>query len=152
MCHNTHTHTHSNHHINALKLGQQQKGSSLVIAIFIIVVVLLLATALVNMLNSSSNTIAVQVIGTRAYAAAHTGAEYKLQQIFPLAPAASNCDDVIGFSLSNVDGLPKCSFDVTCESFDVQDVTYYTVESTGTCNYQNTEQTSRTIVVEARSL
>lgn len=140
----------------------KQQGSALVMAIFIIVVVLLLATALVNMLSSSSNTIAYQVIGTRAFAAANSGAEMKLKELFPLDSVAQRCDinDLPGDTyfnqpyetIGNTAGLNNCFIRVICSDFEHDSVIYYKIQSTGTCDLDNSGQTSRTVVVEARSL
>ena len=140
----------------------KQKGSALVMAVFIIVVVLMLATALINMLSSSSNAITYQVIGTRAFAAANAGAEMRLKVLFPLDSAALRCDsaDLPGDTnntveydtINNIIGLTHCSIRVTCSDFENDSVIYYHIESTSTCVIDNDNHTSRTIAVDARSL
>ncbi len=132
----------------------KQQGSALVMAVFIIVVVLLLATALANMLSSSSNTIAYQVIGTRAFAAANSGAEMRLKSLFPLSSTAQLCDStsIPTDTIRNTAGLNNCFISVSCTNFEHESVIYYHIESTGTCDLDQDGQTSRTVVVEARSL
>lgn len=61
-----------------------QQGSSLVIAIFILVVMLLLGVALTRVLSTSSETIAYEVVGARAYQAANIGLQRRLTELFPL--------------------------------------------------------------------
>ena len=145
----------------------RQKGSALVMAVFIIVVVLSLATALINMLSSSSNTIAYQVIGIRAFAAANAGMEMRLKELFPLNASALRCDSaqlpgdtfntVNYVTINNITGLNNCAVSVTCNDFEDESVIYYRLESTSRCNmdYDNMgaeNYTSRNIAVEARSL
>ena len=134
----------------------KQNGSALVMAIFIIIVVLLLATAVSRVLSSSATTIAYQVVGTRAFAAANSGAEYQLKQIFPLKTSATEppnvCNDVIDKVLLS-DGLKNCRFSVVCEpSFSFDGVNYLRFKSTGTCELDNGNYTSRTVEIQARSL
>jgi len=141
---------------------KKQQGSALVMAVFIIVVVLLLATALVNMLSSSSDSIAYQVVGTRAFAAANSGAEMRLKELFPLDSAPQRCDsnDLPGDTnnnqvydtIRNTAGLNNCFIRVLCNDFEHDSVIYYKIQSTGTCSLDNSGKTSRTVVIEARSL
>ncbi|HBY85826.1 MAG TPA: type II secretory pathway component, partial [Colwellia sp.] len=67
-----------------LRTSNEQRGSALVLALFIIVVTTLLGAALVRMISANSETIAYEVIGTRAYQAAQAGAQRKLSELFPL--------------------------------------------------------------------
>jgi MSHA biogenesis protein MshP len=142
-------------------VGRQQ-GSSLVMALFIIVVVSLLGAALMKMLSTSGKTIAYQVIGIRAFAAANTGAEVQLKALFPLgssstAQTCTSTDGVTGDIYGQIGGdtstsLANCTITVTCADFEHDGVSYYHIESTGTCPLDNGKQTSRTVAVEARSL
>lgn len=132
------------------KLGlNQQKGGSLLIALFIMVIVSLLGTALLNTITSSGKTIAYQVTGTRALAAANTGAERRLNELFPLGNSltAQRCDETTTYDDTGgtTTGLSQCSIATQCTDFKQFDVVYYHIESTGTCNLA-----SRTIVVKAK--
>ena len=136
---------------------KKQQGSALVIAIFIIIVMTLLGTALVKMLSTEAETIAYEVIGTRAFQAAQSGMQYQLQQVFPLnnsgvaCPSATSTRD---FSNHGADGrgLQNCKAEVSCQNFVHTDgARYYQLESVGTCDVAGVV-TSRKIVVDARSL
>ena len=139
-------------------LATKQQGSALVIAIFIMVVLMMLGTTLVRMLSSSAETIAYEVLGTRAYLSAQSGAQFRMQQLFPLNSAntdAVECDDLPANTVPNfgsAEGLHNCIVsELTCTDFTHENVTYYTITSTGQCSIDN-EVTSRTIEIEARSL
>ena len=127
----------------------QQKGSSLLIAIFIMVIVSLLGTALLKMISSSASTIAYQVMGTRALAAANTGAERRLNELFPLGDSLTGqrCGETTIYDDTGgtTTGLSHCSITTQCMDFQQFDVIYYHIESTGTCKLA-----SRTIIVKAK--
>ena len=143
-----------------------QKGSALVLAIFIIVVMTVLGAALTRMMSSSAETIAYEALGTRAYMAAQSGVEWKLQQLFPLGSNSQvNCSTAMANippDISTTEGLKSCQIQVNnpadwCTQFDNDGTRYYTVVSTGQCFIEGDggdiiELTSRTIEVEARSL
>lgn len=137
-------------------------GSALVIAIFVIIVMSLLGAALVKIMESSHENVAFEVLGTRAYAAAQTGVQWQLQQIFPLAavgapPQAIQCSVISNSppSISHMPGMQGCEIILdavsACEDFEHNNVRYYRVTSTGQCQIDG-EVTSRTVQVEARSL
>ena len=129
-------------------------GSALVLALFIIIIVTLLGTALVRMISSNAETIAYEVLGTRAYQAAQAGAQITLEEVFPLSTAGvcnainpNNPNDFTG-----IDGLDNCQAIVGCRADRTVDgITYYTITSTGQCDFLGVF-TSRTIEVKARSL
>ena len=137
--------------------SNKHRGSALVIAIFVIIVMSLLGAALVNMMASSQENVAFEVLGTRAYASAQTGAQWQLAQLFPvgLASATSRtCADVSqnAPAIAHIPGLIGCEVKaLTCNDFLFEDVRYYTVTSVGECQLDS-EVTSRIIEVEARSL
>ncbi len=132
----------------------KQRGSALVLSLFIMVVMTLLGTALVRMISSNAETIAFEVIGTKAYQAAQAGAQRKLSEVFPLLPDSSQCSlDSRYNEFSAVTGLENCeAIDVDCEvDATVDGVNYYTITSTGQCTVAEIF-TSRTIEIKARSL
>ena len=131
---------------------KKQKGSALVIAIFIIVVMSLLGSALVKIISTNAETIAYEVIGTRAYQAAQTGAQKKMSQLFPLSPTVGVCNiNTVPDDFSSVKGLENCTaVNVGCiEDATVNGVTYYTITSTGQCTVAGIS-TSRKIEISAR--
>jgi MSHA biogenesis protein MshP len=137
-----------------IRISDKQGGSALVLALFIIVVTTLLGAALVRMISANSETIVYEVIGTRAYQAAQAGAQRKLSEVFPLLQGTQEClPDSKYDEFSTVKGLENCvAIDVDCiEGPIVDDITYYTITSTGQCNVAEVF-TSRTIEIKARRL
>ena len=130
---------------------QSIKGSALVIAVFIIIVMSLLGATLVKILASSQQNVVYEVLGTRAYAAAQSGVQWQLSQVFPLNSAAAACASQTPPSFSNVNGLEQCSIAVSCSDFVIDSTRYYTITATGKCQAGDTV-TSRTLQVDARSL
>ena len=148
---------------------KSQGGSVLVLAIFIMIVMLLLGTALVRMLSTSSESIAYEVVGTRAYNAANSGLQARLAELFPISLPAQLCEPGAASptsdtrdagtadehlpNLLNVPGLRNCRIQrMSCEDFTVGNTIYYQLSSTAECDMGSGEVVSRTVVVEARSL
>lgn len=135
-----------------VRISNKQKGSALVLAIFIIVVMTLLGSALVRMMTSTAETIAYEVIGTRAYLAAQSGAQIKLGEIFPLNSSGVACPADSTYNFSAIKGLDNCDIvNVTCNAVPIGVVTYYTITSTSQCSVAGIF-TSREIEIKARSL
>lgn len=143
--------------INKKASIKKQQGSALVIAIFVIIVMTLLGTALVRMLSTEAETVAYEVIGTRAFQAAQSGMQWQLQQVFPLGSSGVACPSATSIkSFVNIGndgrGLKNCRAELKCDGFPHTDgITYYQLESTGICTVGGVK-TSRTIAVDARSL
>jgi len=140
--------------------AHKQQGSTLVMAIFIMVVLVLLGNSLLQILASSDEGVAQEVIGTRALAAANSGMQAQLQQLFPLNGAALSCPASTSYNgFTSVTGLYNCSATVTCDNYATIDGTnYYRLESTGTCGFGDLATndaavlSSRTVQVEAKEL
>lgn len=129
------------------------EGSALVIAIFIIVVMSLLGASLVKMLSTTAESIAYEVLGTRAYNAAQIGIQWQIQQVFPLNgdPATCSNNDVNRPDLSTTEGLENCRIKaLLCEETTIQTTTFYTITSRGECEI-NDVITSRKLEVKAKS-
>ncbi len=141
------------------------------LALFVIIVVLLLGSALVKVLSTSSETIAQEVIGTRALMAANSAMQAELQQLFPLStdtsiPAplgvcnADNFYDLTNTSGADIPGLYHCSATTQCQLYHTHEsVNYYRLTSTGECGSSaiaeesiGVVRSSRTVQLEARSL
>jgi MSHA biogenesis protein MshP len=136
------------------QINTKQKGSAIVIAIFVIVVMALLGAGLVKILSSSVESVAYEVIGTRAYAAAQTGAQWQLLEIFPHdTNSRTACQGtIVEPDFSNVQGLENCEAAVICnDDGEFDGTTYYIITSTGQCSIGGVI-TSRTVKIEARSL
>jgi len=134
----------------------KQSGSALVIAIFIIVVMTLLGSVLVRMVSSNAETIAYEVIGTRAFQAAQAGAQRKMSELFPLLPNDGVCvDNITPYDFSAIKGLENCKTEiVTCRQVPdtpVNGISYYTITSTGQCSVAGIF-TSRKVEMQARNL
>ncbi len=137
-------------------------GSALLLSLFVMIVLMLLGTTLVNILNTSSETIAQEVIGTRALAAANSGTQAELQKLFPMTAGGSYCtpSDTAKYDFTSQAGLYHCKADTTCNNYaNLKGVAYYRITSTGTCgtgaidiNAKDVVISSRTVQVEARSL
>lgn len=136
------------------QIKSKQAGSAIVVAIFVIVVLALLGAGLVKILSSSAESVAYEVIGTRAYAAAQTGAQWQLLEIFPHDTNVKTAckSNIIAPDFSNVEGLSSCQATVTCEDDGLfNGTTYYVITSVGQCSIGGVV-TSRTVRIEARSL
>ncbi|GAA0811851.1 hypothetical protein GCM10009111_04910 [Colwellia asteriadis] len=150
---------------------QRSQGSALILALFIIIVLTLLGVALMRVLSSSSETIAQEVIGSRALMAANSGMQAHLQKLFPLNPDPAvmiidNCpvDKTYNLPETGIDipGLYHCKAVATCQLYFSDPDTlikYYRLTSTGECgsgaitsDTKDVVLSSRTIQVEARSL
>lgn len=140
--------------MSKLNIQNAQSGSALVLAVFILVVMTLLGAALVRMMSSTAETVAYEVIGTRAYQAAQVGIQWQLTEIFPLnTTGITRCKpNIIEPVISGVEGLGNCEFNIECND-DIfhNNIRYYNVISTGSCSVAGVE-TSRVVEVEARSL
>jgi len=141
-----------------LSSRRQYRGSALVIAIFVIVVMALLGAALVKMMASSEEGVGFEVLGSRAYAAAQTGVQWQLAQLFPvglMSISANTCASVSQTPpvISNISGFNGCMIvsPIICEDFLHDNVRYYTITSVGQCQIDG-EVTSRIIEVEARGI
>ena len=125
---------------------------------------------MMRILSTGGESIAFEVIGTRAYSAAQTGLQWRLQQIFSIGPVTKHCNGSVvdpavvvftssdtalppaPFSFLNTNGLHNCEVTaLSCNDFKLDGTTYYTVSSTGQCSIGD-EVTTRSVEVQARSL
>lgn len=152
--------------IQARRFSAQQ-GSALMLALFVLTVLLMLGAALMRTLSSSSETIAQEVLGTRALAAANSGMQAHLLLLFPHDTAVNACplDDTYVFD--GISGLNHCTAKVNCVLLyeDISNLNrngnfdrYFSLESTGNCGTgvmaqgsQNIVLSSRRVKVEART-
>ncbi len=119
-------------------------------AIFVLVVVALLGAGMVSLLKNADESVAREVISTRALLAAESGAQRKIQQLFPIS-GGPNCAPINNLPLQG-SGFGKCYVDVLCAAVSPEGTdTYYTVTSTGRCETA-TDTAVRIIEVQARSL
>ncbi|MDR8522162.1 MSHA biogenesis protein MshP [Shewanella fidelis] len=147
----------------------KQNGSALVIGVFIITVMFLLAAALINVLNDADQQISVEVWGTRALAAANSGADKSLAALFPVNGTSGNCAAQTTWNIGSETGLVGfhgCEVVMTCSRVETsypapqENMTQYLITSTATCstgecdNVVGSESScirvSRQVEVEAR--
>ncbi len=154
--------------INQSSQLPKPRGSALILAVFVMVVIMLLGTTMVELMSTSSEAVAQEVLGTRALAAANSGMQGQLQKLFPLnaAPPTFTCPAppatpfTANYNFSTITGLYQCSAVVTCSNYITHNsVKYYRLKSIGTCgsgtltvNSAAIVLSSRSVQVEARSL
>ncbi|WP_087016710.1 hypothetical protein [Thaumasiovibrio subtropicus] len=134
-----------------------QKGSVLVVVVFVLVVMGFLAIGLTQIGRSNQETTTLEVLGARAWLAAHSGNEVALQRLFPLNSSSalgSVCTSTIVSSVTM--GSYGCEASVSCTSQAVDvtssaQTTFYFLESTGTCS-SGKNQVSRVQEVMAKEL
>lgn len=134
-------------------LPTQQRGSALIIGIFVITVMFLLASALINIVEDADTGLTQEVWGTRALAAANSGADAALAQLFPLNGSVGVCLASSSWTPPNVVGFHACSVTLRCTTYAVDTgtdvVTQYRVNSTAVCE-SGEIRVSRQVEVEAR--
>lgn len=130
----------------------------LVIAIFILTVMALLGLAMTKVLNSANNSMAVEVLGTRAFFAAQSGADIGLATLFPVEKNTTNCAAIERLNakewLPNDTGFKSCSVTLSCKaenvSYQGKNITQYFITSSASCGEKNL-RVNRQVQVEARS-
>ena len=145
----------------ALSSPRQQRGAALAVAIFIIVVMSILGVVMIRILGNLGQANVSDVYSARAYAAARSGAEVFLTDLFPLnSPvAAEQCQvrsaDIptnLVFSTSyEVSGLNSCHVEVRCDRIDLEPPfsgTHFRITSQGRCNAGDMTY-SRQLILEA---
>jgi len=140
---------HKDVHTN-IRSCSSQRGFSLPVAIFILVVMALIGSALVNLTQSSHQALSQEVMSTRAFYAAESGAQYAMGQLFPLNGAAATCSAPYPTVTLTAMGLDGCTAVITCSSNTLGANTYYTLTSTGSCSFATTSAT-RQIELMAKS-
>ncbi|NRD72484.1 MSHA biogenesis protein MshP [Shewanella sp. VB17] len=141
----------------------RQSGSALVIGIFVITVMFLMATALLKVLEDADEQVNIEVWGTRAFAAANSGADRALAELLPLDNTPALCANVssswdIGNENPTLVGFHRCSIELICDDSNIiGSTTLYRISSTATCqtgnctvNDGNCLRVSRQVEVEAR--
>ena len=140
-----------------IALPKKQQGLSLVLAIFILVVLALLGAAMINILTAGTESVAREVVSTRALFAAESGAQWKLNDIFvangtvdATQCADTNDGDPDTENFPDMTGLFGCnSVSVDCSYVTVNSVNYFSITSTGTCGPAN-EPAVRVVEVQAK--
>jgi len=138
---------------------KKQRGSALLLTLFILIVLILLGSALMRVLSTSSEAIAQEVIGTRAYMAANSAMQAELRDLFPLNGAANQCNANATYNFSssgeNIDGLFHCTAATTCSNYATHPTSgelFYRLISTGKCASTALQSDSTDVVVSSRTL
>lgn len=127
----------------------KQKGISMAFLLFTMIVISLLATGLMRLNSQSSLSNAHQVISTRAFFAAESGAQLQALVIFPLAGGGVCGNNNYNFT---VGGLNGCRANTTCNSTTIGGDIYYQVVSVGQCNIGQPLQATRTIETRLKAI
>ncbi len=121
---------------------RKQAGNLYIVAIFVIVVMGFLATALSRMEWSNSDALAKDLLGTRAWFAAHSANELALTYLYPLNTSGSVVSSVCTSDWSTVTSAASqlitqysgCSIDIECSEIGTLDSeSYYKVQSSVVC-------------------
>ena len=129
----------------------RERGAALVTAIFVLVVIALLAAAMVRVLRFSDDSVAREVLSSRALMAADSGLDRTLGQLFPVGGVAQACAPLNWNFAASEEGLANCQVSVTCRNFTLNAITYYELQATGECG-PNDDPAVRRVRVQARSL
>ena len=121
-------------------LNAKQGGLGLPVALFIIVIMSLIAIAVNQIGASSSLSYSQNVLSTRAFYAAESGAQLRAENT--LTPTACACSGGADVTYNfTVTGLNQCSAVTNCTSFSANGNTYCTIVSIGRCNNTVAERT-----------
>ncbi|BFL82128.1 MSHA biogenesis protein MshP [Shewanella baltica] len=130
-------------------LPARQRGSALIIGVFVITVMFLLASALINIVQDGDTGLTQEVWGTRAFAAANSGADAALAQLLPLNGSVGICLASSSWTPPNVVGFHACRVELSCKAYAVDTVTQYLINSKAVCE-SGEIRVSRQVEVEAR--
>ncbi len=116
----------------------KQAGIGLPVAIFIITIMSLIAAAVNQIGTTSSYSYSQNLLSSRAFYAAESGAQLRTQSILSTTPCS--CDSDVTYTFT-VTGLNLCSAETICTQFDANSETFCTIESIGRCDSGNAQRT-----------
>lgn len=141
-----------------LRFKKQQRGISLLMMVFFIVLIAVISAALVKITATANITIGNEVISTRSFFAAETGAQNAMALLFPLNGTVVTTCSTVNNALNSpsitltANGLGSCSVSVICNGpANINGRYYYEIESTGQCG-SGESIAVRTIRISARTL
>ena len=104
-----------------------------------------------EMSSAGAESVAREIISARALMAAESGAQRKLNEIFPPGGATdtSRCVADTPYTFGGIEGCSNTSVSVACQFAVVDSVNYFTVNSTGRCGPLS-EQAVRIVEVQAK--
>jgi MSHA biogenesis protein MshP len=117
----------------------KQKGLGLPVAIFVVTIMSIIAVAINRINEASSQSYSQNVLSSRAFYAAESGAQLKAQSVLVTTPCDCGSTDVV-YDYA-VEGLSQCSAETICTSFIANGETYCTVKSIGSCDSSNAQRT-----------
>lgn len=132
-----------------ISFPNNQQGISMAFLLFAMIIVSLLAAALMRLNSQSSISTLHQIISTRAFFAAESGANLQALTIFPIIGTSNCTNQTYNF---NVNGLLGCSAVTSCTSITINSKNYYQVISKGQCNSGQDLQATRTIEVRLQDI
>lgn len=134
----------------------QQRGNTLVIAVFVIVVLGGLVAALASLLRTTSESVVIEVLGTRSYLAAQSGLEQAMMEVYPLNTAPVTDCGVNGsnYSFLGNPSLQQCTAAISCDNVvytnDANETfTHLVVTSKAVCK-AGSQRASRQLRIETR--
>ena len=135
--------------VHQIQAGRhRQAGMGIIGAIFLITVVAVLAVAITRTVRTSGEAFALEVMSSRAFLAAESGAQLAVREIYP-ASGAGVCADAAR-PLDQI-GLRQCTANTQCRVQVTNGVSYYTVESAGRCTDGADVIAERVVLVRTRS-
>nr|VVV05108.1 hypothetical protein AW0309160_02528 [Aliivibrio wodanis] len=121
---------------------RKQKGNLLIMSIVVLVAVGYLSLNLLNVETSNHDAVSKEVLGTRAWFLAHSGAEWGLVQLFPLGQSNAEttiCNSTPHSPLNMITANSGCNSapSVICDEIEViyhgEAIRYFQITSTATC-------------------
>lgn len=134
----------------------KQRGNTLVIAVFVIVVLGGLVAALSSLLRTTSESVVIEVLGTRSYLAAQSGLEQAMMTVYPLnSEPVTNCSvDGQKYAFTESQGLQQCEASISCGTKNYtnkadETFTHLVLTATGICE-AGSQRASRKLAIETR--
>ena len=115
----------------------KQAGIGLPVAIFIITIMSLIAAAVNQMGETSSQSYVQNLLSSRAFYAAESGAQLRTQSVLGTSPCSCGADVTYNFTVT---GLNLCSAATVCTQFVANSETFCTIESIGRCDNANAQR------------
>jgi MSHA biogenesis protein MshP len=117
----------------------KQSGIGLPVALFVITIMSLIAVAVNQMSATSSQAYSQNLLSTRAFYAAESGAQLRAQDTLSSQPCSCGGSADVEYDFTVV-GLNQCSALTRCTSFIANGDTFCTVSSIGRCNNSSAER------------
>lgn len=116
----------------------KQSGLGLPVAIFIITIMSIIAVAINRINEASSQSYSQNVLSTRSFYAAESGAQLRAEVVLRTLPCSCGVNATYNFSVS---GLNACRAVTSCDEFVANGDTFCTVTSIGSCDNINAQRT-----------